>query len=188
MLQNLGDGFMLSFMSGSPAIWCACAIQKEIANMDTTADVELDGEMFLQAMPAPALLNLENRLQELKSVYEDIPVIDPSEKWTYDEDKGYYVSETRTSFGTKKVPKSHILYEATKEHAAQVEMYHEDVPATRRETIQFSGALTLADKRSRLARIDRLYEAVKKARQRANDTNAHTSNVSEQVFKYINRE
>jgi class 3 adenylate cyclase len=30
-LQNLGDGFMLSFESATSAIRCACAIQKEIA-------------------------------------------------------------------------------------------------------------------------------------------------------------
>jgi hypothetical protein len=161
-------------------------IQKESTNSETMGEVEVEGLAF--AMPATALLNLENRLSDLRKVYARIPTLDPAEKWHFDESQDRYVSDTRVAYKTKKAPRAFVSYEATKEHPAQVETYTEDIDTHRRETVVFSGALTIAEKQKRLERIDALVLAVKQARQRANDTDASTFTLADDLFAYINRE
>lgn len=159
-------------------------IQKEVSNAVTT--VEVDKFEFLNGMPAPAMLNLESRLEDLKKVYESIPTLDPSERWNFEEGQGCFVSELRIAYRTAKLPKAFVSYEATAEHPAQVETFSEDVPTHRRETIVYSGALTIADKRARIERINALLRFVKKARQRANDILTDSFPISDQIFEYIN--
>lgn len=160
-------------------------INKEVTNTTTLADVEEFD--FLRGLPATALLNLENRLEEIKKAYLAIPTLDPSEKWTYSDVQGCFVSETRMNYRTKKAMKAFVSYEATEEHPAQVETYAEDVPTHKRETVVFSGALTVTEKRDRLERIEYLARAVKKARQRANDVETNPTKIAHQIFDYINQ-
>lgn len=165
--------------------WLDVAVQKEITNQDASSDVILDGEVVMTGIPATALLNLESKLAELQSVYEAIPTNDPSERWTWDEGQGQYVSSERVTHITKKVPKVVVLYEATKEHPAQVQAFHEDVKVGTRTITLYSGMLSPKEKRDRLNRIDKLIRAVKEARQRANDIVAKDSRVATTLFDYI---
>jgi hypothetical protein len=164
--------------------WINAAVQKEKTNMLTEASVDLD--VGLQELPATALLNLEARLQEIRKVYAAIPTLDPSEQWEWNEVEGEWVSKTRISYKTKKIPKALVLYEATEEHPAQVQAYNEDVRAGEWETIIRTGMFTKVEKQRRLERIDKLQREVKKARQRANDIEAISLEVGESIFEYIN--
>lgn len=168
--------------------WLDTAIQKEITNQVTLANVVIGGKTLMENLPAPALLNLESKLMELRQVYVAIPTNDPSERWIFDEQLGCFVSEIRQTQRSKKVPRSHILYEATKEHPAQVQTYTEDVSVGTWTTIVHSGMLTPVEKQARLSRIDTLYRAVKEARQRANDTEIKPLEVAKVLFDFINRE
>lgn len=163
-------------------------VQKEVANTIAFQDVYLGDRKFLENMSATALLNLEGRLEELRKVYEAIPTLDSTERWTYDESRGCFLSERRQSYRTKKLLRNHIKYEATKEHPAQVEVYTEDVPAYRVEKEFESGMLTPSDKARRLERLDKLALAVKTARQRANSVEVTLLKVSDKIFDYINNE
>ena len=102
-------------------------LQKEITNGATSADVVVDGKVVLPALPAPALLNIEARLAQLRALYAAIPTNDPSERWEYDEQQGVYVSAPRVSYRTRKVPKALVGAPATEQHPAQVQYYQEDV-------------------------------------------------------------
>ena len=162
-------------------------VQKEMTNTVAFADVVLGGNVaFLQAMSATALLNLESRLEELHGIYEDIPVLDVTEHWTLDKSRGCFVSEVRSSYRMKKVPRALVLSPATVEHPAQVQAFQEEIPAYKMEKTVFSGVMTPADKQACLERIAELTAAVRQARQRANDTPIKSVSVADKIFDYIN--
>lgn len=161
------------------------AVSKEVTNTVASATLQLGESEF--KLPATALLNLENRLAEIRKVYAAVPTLDPAEVWNYDEDLEVYVADTRMAYKTRKVPKTHVSYEATKEHPAQVEVYHEDIRVGEREQIMHSGALTLARKRVLLGRIDDMLKEVKQARQRANDIEVKEVEIADLIFDVINK-
>lgn len=165
--------------------WINASIQKEVTNISTLADVIVDGEALLTGLPAPALLNLESKLASIRSVYENIPTLDPTEKWSWDAGRGCYLSPERTTYRTQKVMKSFIAAEATKEHPAQVQVFSEDQQVGEWTTIISTGAVTVTDKRGMIERIDKLLAAVKQARQRANSIEASNIMVAATLFEYI---
>lgn len=162
------------------------AIEKETANTTAFSDVVLDGQVFLEKWSATALLNLESRLEELHKIYSAIPVLPDSETWTYDDTRGCFVSGNRKQIRTVKTQKTVVLYEATKEHPAQVQLVSTDVPAYEVERVLYSGMLTVSDKKKRIERIEKLQRAVKQARQRANTVETEKKEISKKIFEYIN--
>lgn len=160
------------------------ALTKELTNTEAMSKLQLAGQVW--ELPSTALLNLENRLGEIRKVYAAIPTLDPAEIWHYDDDLEVYVSNVRTTFKTRKVPKTLVAVEATKEHPAQVQIYNADERVGEKETILHSGAMTVARKRLLLRRIDNLTKEVKQARQRGNDIEVKEVNLSSDLFKVIN--
>lgn len=166
--------------------WLDVAIQKEVTNQETMAVVAVDGDnIFGSGLPATALLNLEAKLAQIREVYEAIPTNDPSERWEWDDGNGHYKSTDRITNITKKVTKALVLYEATENHPAQTQAYNDDVKTGTRSTTLYSGLLSPSEKRRILEKIDKLTRAVKEARQRANNTEITTINISEAIFNYI---
>ena len=161
-------------------------VQKEVTNTTAFGDVVVGDVKFLEGLSATALLNLEGRLEELRKVYEAIPVLDSTEKWAYDGGRGYYVSERRQSYRTKKTLRNHVKAAATKEHPAQVDVYTEDIPAYRVEKEFESGMLPPREKTLMLERLDKLALVVKQARQRANTVIIKPVKVAKKIFDYIN--
>jgi len=168
--------------------WMDAAVQKETTNRETAADIIIGEETIVENLPAPALLNLESKLGEIRKIYAAIPTNDPAEQWKWDEQSECYISNPRTTYKTKKTPRAHIAYEATPEHPAQVQVFNEDVRVGEWTTVIQSGMLTPRDKRRLLARLDTLARAVKQARQRANDIDAVNITVAEKLFAFIHRE
>lgn len=165
------------------------AMEKEITNTITKADVIVDDAVILGGLPTPALLNLEKRLLLLRKVYEAIPVLDPSERWEYDEGLKCHVSQERRQYRSKKYPRTLVKAEATEFHPAQVEVWMEDVQVGTWSKLIFSGAITLARKAKLLDRISILHRAVKEARQRANCAEvARGIAVADAIFEFINKE
>ena len=89
------------------------------------------------------------------------------------------------TFKTAKVVKSRVLYDATKEHPAQIERWNEDERVARVETVHTSGMITSANKARYLRNLDKLIAGVKKARQRANCVETKSLKVSEAMFDFI---
>ncbi len=86
---------------------------------------------------------------------------------------------------TKKIPRNHVKAEATEHHPAQVEVYYEDVTIGYWRTIKFSGALPAQHVNEILERVERLQQAIKFAREEANNTETQEQKVGEKVFQYI---
>lgn len=163
--------------------WLDASIQKEVTNQSTNAAIELGGETF--GLPAPALLNLESKLANLRAVLEAIPTNDTTERWEWDKETEAYVSAPRITFRTEKQPKAFVAYEATDKHPAQVQVFTEDVRVGEWTTIIKSGMLSPSRKRDVMARLDKVIAAVKKARQRANDIEVTEVRIADALMSYI---
>ncbi|WP_026412893.1 hypothetical protein [Actinomadura oligospora] len=158
---------------------------KDWANRDAVADVVVDGRTLLAAVPVPHLLFLEKQLTDLRTLVDKLPVLDPSESWSYDESQDVWRTAPVETARTKKIPRSHVLYEATKEHPAQVEMYTEDVVVGTWTKVTFSGALPARRVNGLRDRVERLQAAVKFAREEANATEVTDRKIGDAVFAYL---
>jgi hypothetical protein len=175
----------LSILQKSFTKWTDASVQKEVTNQSTGSILEIGDKTF--ELPATALLNLEGKLTELRSVYQSIPTNDITVSWKFDEDTGHFVSDPpEIRRNTKKVKRTHVAYEATKEHPAQTETYSEDVLAAHTTITKRSGMITPSDKAFRLERLEYLIQAVKRARQRANDIEITKLEIGQQIFGFIN--
>jgi len=158
---------------------------QDSGNCTAKADVIVDGTVVLSEVPVTYLLFLEKQLTDLHTFAQQIPVLDPSESWRWDENADCYATDPSLSNRTKKVPRSHVLYEATEKHPAQVEMYHEDITVGQWRTIKFSSALAAQEKNTIVQRIRRLQEAVKFAREEANAMEVTDIAIGNKVFDFV---
>ena len=158
---------------------------KDWTNCAARADVVVDGRTIAAQVPVTYLLFLEKQLVDLHSLVSKLPVLDPAELWSYSESAGAWATEPTGTVRTKKVPRNHVLAEATKEHPAQVQVYNEDQVVGVWTTIKFSGAVPATRVRELVSRVDRLATAVKFAREQANSTEVTDQEVGEAVFDYL---
>ena len=166
--------------------WIDAAIQKEQTNQRTEATLLIGDEAI--ELSATALLNLEAKLFELRLIYKQIPTNDVTLPWSFNESTGYYDSEPEVRRSTKKITRFEVTYQATKEHPAQVEPVVEDVLAGHVTSTKQSGMITPTAKRARLERLEALIQAVKRARQRANDIKVAEVTIGGTILAYINGE
>jgi hypothetical protein len=163
-------------------------LTKDHANTVARADVKVDGQVILPDVPVTYLLFLEKQLTDLHTFVAKLPVLDPAEDWTQDgAPAGCWRSEPVRTVRTKKIPRNHILAEATAHHPAQVQMYTEDVPAGDWTTVKFSGALPARRVRTLLDRVTALQHAVKYAREEANGTEVTDKHAGADVFSWLLR-
>jgi hypothetical protein len=139
----------------------------------------------LENVPVTYLLFLEKQLIDLHAFASTLPVLDTSETWQWDANVDCYSTEPTFSNRTKKVPRSHVLYEATEQHPAQVEMYHEDIAVGQWKTMKFSGAISAQEKNQVIVRIRQLQDAVKFAREEANGRNVEDVKIGNKVFDFV---
>ena len=86
---------------------------------------------------------------------------------------------------TKKVPRNHVKAEATDRHPAQVEVYTEDVVVGNWERLMFSGEVSAKERKEMLERVSVLSDAVKFAREEANQTEVTQRNIGDNIFGYV---
>jgi hypothetical protein len=137
-------------------------------NCTAKANVVVDGDTLIEDAPATYLLWLEKQLTDLHTFISKLPVLDPAERWRWDDNADAWAAGPTTTVRSKKIPRNHVLAEATERHPAQVTVYQEDVPVGYWDTMKFSGAIDGARQRQLLARLADLREAVKVAREEAN--------------------
>jgi hypothetical protein len=158
---------------------------QDFANCQAKADVVVDGRKLLAGVPVTHLLFLEKQLVDLRTFIETLTVLDTSEDWEYKPEADCYVSRPSRYNRSKKVPKNHIKYEATKEHPAQVEMYMEDVWVGTWTATKFSGAMPAAVRNAMLERVRKLLDAVKCAREEANNLEVKPQKIGATLLGWI---
>lgn len=158
---------------------------KDATNATARGDVIVDGATLLADVPVTTLLFLEKQLTDLHTFITKLPVLDPSEQWHWDDQRGVYATDPSKSLRMAKVMKTHLLYAATKEHPAQTQSYTEDVPVGTWTAIKFSGALPASRVQELAERVATLMEAVKKARTVANTVPTVDRQIGAAVLGYL---
>jgi hypothetical protein len=158
---------------------------KDWANCKAKADVVVDGKKLLSDVPATYLLFLEKQLVDVHTFIKKLPVLDASETWTFDPSADCWATEPVQTVKTKKIPRNHVKAEATDKHPAQVEVYYEDITVGYWRTVKFSGALPARRVNELLARLEKLQEAVKFAREEANNMDVEDIKTGAAIFNYL---
>lgn len=165
-------------------LWDTTA-QVDWTNCAARADVVIGETVLVRQAPVAWLLFMEKQLKELHEFVAKVATLDPAEEWTWDGNAGAYATGRSTTVRTKKIPRNHVLAEATDRHPAQVQVWQEDVPVGYWDTIKFSGALDGDRRKTLLARITALREAIKTAREEANMTEVVPIRPSSSLFAYV---
>jgi hypothetical protein len=158
---------------------------KDFANCTARADVIVDGRTLLTAVPATYLLFLEKQLGDLSTFVAKMAELDPGSDWSVDPGTGLFKTEPTATQRTRKVQRAIVLYDATEHHPAQTQLITEDVVAGSWTTIKYSGALPAPRKKVLLARIEKLSNAVKFAREQANAAEAAEQKLGKEVFDFL---
>ncbi len=157
-------------------------------NCKARADVALDdGRVLYHQAPATALLDLEKRAIEIRALVDSIPTLDPARGFMEDHSrKDTFIARMISKIRTKKTVKPVVLYPATVEHPAQVQLVPEDAPVGVIEEMEWSSLITPARKADMMARADEVIRAIKAARSRANDAEVDESlSIGQPLTDYI---
>lgn len=160
---------------------------KDWTNCQARADVTIDGNVLLSQVPVSYLLFVEKQLTDLQAFIKKLPVLDASETWNFDPSADCWVTEPVQTLKTFKTPRNHVKAEATEHHPAQVEVYYEDITIGYWRTVKFSGALPARRVNELLQRIETLQQAVKFAREEANNFEVQEQTVGERILQFIFR-
>ena len=165
-------------------------LQKETTNQSASADIVIDGVTIASNIAATALLGLESKLKELRTLYDVIPTHAPGIKWEPDSDHPGIFRDIiqRETSKTEKSFRFEIVAPATKEHKAQYEKWPNDKAVGKYVTTNRTGTISPGDKSVLLAKIDQLIIAVKQARQRANNTEVVDAHIGKNLFDFIHSE
>jgi hypothetical protein len=165
-------------------LWDVTA-SKDATNCEARADVVVDGAVLLADVPTTTLLYLEKQLADLATFVKALPVLDPAEEWVFDDARDCYATVPARTTRTKKIPRNHVLADATEHHPAQVTVWHEDVIVGTWTTVRLSGALPASRVAELLARVTALHDAVRHAREDANCTTARDVKIGKLMLDYV---
>lgn len=158
---------------------------QEYANGEAKADVVVDGNVVLPQVPVTYLLFLEKQITDFKTFVSNLPTLEVGETWARDVNGELYVGQPYETNKNKKVLQHKILCEATKEHPSQIEKWFDDVLIAKWRSTKYSGAIPTVEKRKLLERVKALIDAVKFARETANDTVIEQVTVGDKLFAYL---
>lgn len=159
---------------------------QEYGNCTAFADVEVAGTVILPQVPITVLLYLEKQLNDLHTFVGSMPIIDPAERWVWNDNTSQWeTSEVQKTNRTKKVQKALVLYPATDKHPAQTQLISDDVLVGTWTTNKYSTAMSSKDKADTLKRIVQLQDAVKIARETANSIEVDQKNIGSKVLDFV---
>jgi len=179
----------LDYMKKTEVRYFDAMLQKEATNQNAVSDLVVDGVVLGSDLPATFLLGMETRMKHLRAAYEAIPTLQPGIEWEKDPSTGEHVYKTvrpSEKLKTETTVEPVVMYEATKEHPAQVKEASKTITVGKYSTTSWSGMITPAEKSVLLGKIDKLIRAFKQARQRANTTEVVKKSIGEAIFDYIN--
>ena len=163
-------------------------LQKELTNQTAKADIIIDDFTLAKDVPTTFLLGLENKLKSIRALYATIPTLPSGMGWDIDKTLGddvYKARQAEKKYRTAKTFKHKVLYEATDHHPAQIERWEENENIGMYITDKWTGLISPAQKSELLERLDILIRAVKKARQRGNNTPVVKVNIARDLFSYV---
>jgi len=163
-------------------------LQKECTNQIAKADIIINGNIIAKDIPATFLLGLETKFKSIRALYDAIPTLPSGIGWDVDVTMGEDVfrsSNPEKKYRTAKTFKHKVLYEATDHHPAQIERWEENENIGMYITDKWTGLISVAQKSELLERMDILIRAIKKARQRGNNTPVVKEKIATTLFNYV---
>ena len=157
---------------------------QDTANTLAKAEVKVGG-VSVADVPVTHLLFMEKRFVDMRSMIEQLPVLDPSEEWTKDPARDVYTTGAVITTKTKKITKPIVKYDATPEHPAQTELITEDVTVGHWSTTKFSSAIPVDEKRQLLVKVNDVIDSIKKARENANELKVESVNYGASLVDYV---
>lgn len=179
----------IAYTVGPVSDWLNVVLQKESTNQKAVADIVIDGETIATGLPATFLLGMETKLKVIRGMYDVIPTLAPGIIWDKDDTERNGVFRThnaKVTTKTQKVPHHKVLYQHSEQHPAQIEKWMEEVVTGNYTQITQCGMVSAARKMELLGRIDKLMQAVKQARSRANNVDVEQRSIGQELFDYIN--
>lgn len=165
-------------------------LQKEATNQIAKADIVIGETVIAKDVPATFLLGLEKLLVQIRATYNVIPTLPPNIEWVPDPDTGKNIYKSKypdEAHKTEQTIVPQVLYEATKEHPAQVDKITEKKNVGLYTKHEWCSMLSPAQKSDRLQKIDDLLAAVKTARQRANTAKVLNMKIGQQLMDFIEK-
>ena len=163
-------------------------LSKEETNSTGNAKAELivDGVSY-GVLSSTALLAIEGNIDQLLLLLKEIPTLDNTYKWIPNKDRDDVkdLENPKIAYKTQKKSLPIVLYEATKEHPAQVQIQTIDAQIGYWETRESTGKYTPREKTDILSRIEKLSEAVKTARAKANTVDIVEVDVATKLLAYV---
>jgi hypothetical protein len=168
-------------------------LQLTMDTADTTAfgDVRVPdgsgGERVLIAhVPATTLLVMTKILEDVRTFIRNLPVQDPAKEWHADPNAdGVYVTDVTETVRNKKTPKVLLKAAATERHQADTEVYWIDERAGVWQRVERTGALPPNRYGALLERVELLLNAVRTAREEANQVVAPDRRMGYDLFSYL---
>lgn len=163
-------------------------LQKEATNQTAVADLVIGETVIGKALPATFLLGMESRLKNLRAVYEAMPTLQVGIDWKRSETKGEDVWEQvhpEEKLKTKMMVQHQVLVDPTPQHRAEIEKWEEQIPVGKFVKNIWCSMITSEEKSDVLGRIDKLINAVKKARQEANGVPTVDIHVGKNIVDFI---
>jgi len=164
-------------------------LSKEETNSSgkAVAELEVDG-VKLGTYSATSLLALEQAFNKIREAWRAIPTLDPARTWSKNSqrDPNTYWSDKETKYRFTKELTRFEKAPATDKHPAQVDIVQIERQVGRYETEFSSGRLSSKQKADLLNRVDRLIDAIKKARAKANQAEVTHVTSAKKFFDYLN--
>ncbi|MBM3983703.1 MAG: hypothetical protein FJ304_26225 [Planctomycetes bacterium] len=160
-------------------------LTQDTGNQSARADIVVDGKTVLANVPVTSLLFLDKQVNDLETFVSKLPTPDPAEEWTHDPNSGLLRSRATESVRTSKEPTVIVKYPATTEHPAQTELFTKDVPVGTWTQIVYSGCLPADRKNAILARVRKLQDAIKVAKEQANLLEVERQKAGEPLLAFV---
>ena len=160
-------------------------LTQDKTNCEANSDIVVDGKVVAEKVPVTHLLFLEKQLVDVRTFVNHLPVLDPTEEWTFDPNRNQYVTKTTTTNATKKVMRAFEKAKATDKHPAQVDTFTEDAKVGEWEQVKSSTAIPAKEKKELLGRVDKLVDAVKFAREQANNTDVKEAKLGDKLLNFV---
>jgi hypothetical protein len=160
-------------------------LAQDTGNQSARADVVVDGKVILANVPVTSLLFLDKQVNDLETFVPKLPTPDPAEEWAHDPNTGLLRGKANESLRTSKEPTVIVKYPATTEHPAQTELFTKDVPVGTWTQILYSGCIATDRKNAILARVRKLQDAIKLAREQANLLDVERQKAGEPLLGFV---
>lgn len=160
---------------------------QDATNATAKADiVTTDGVVIAHDVPVTYLMFLAKRLVDWRTFVDKLPVLDAADNWEWHAGHKAYASQPTETITTRKEVKPLVLYPATDKHPAQVQPTQVDERRGVWRTVKLSGALQPEQVNLLRRRVDALIDAVKAAKERANDVPAdNRTGTGDAIFNYL---